>query len=178
MIKKAVNYKEYAENFMEALPGGILLTSKADKVNTMIIGWGTMGRNWSVPVVTVFVREHRFTRDQLDANPEFTLSIPLGKNDPNITKICGSESGRSVDKIKAAGLTLVNGDKVSTPAIAQYPLTLECKIIQSQPIDLSTLESKYLSYYPQDVDGYQTGANKDTHIAYTAKIVDAYILED
>lgn len=178
MIKKAVKYEDYAKNFMEALPGGLLLTSKADKVNSMIIGWGTMGRNWSIPVVTVFIREHRFTRGQLDANPEFTISIPLGKNDPKITKVCGSQSGRDVDKIQKAGLTLVDGNEVSTPAVLEYPLTLECKIIQSQPMDLSTLESKYLSYYPQDVDSYNTGANKDTHIAYTAKIVDAYIIED
>lgn len=178
MIKKKIEYQNYVKHLIDAWPKGILLTSKTDTVNTMIIGWGTIGMNWSAPVVTVFVREHRFTRKQLDTNPEFTISIPLEEADPHITRICGSQSGYRVDKVKEAGLTMIEGNKVSTPSCREYPLTLECKIIQSQPMDLSTLASEYMSFYPQDVDSYHTGSNKDTHIAYTAKIVDAYILED
>ncbi len=175
---KKVKLNEVANTIIEALPKGILLNSKSDQFNSMVIGWGSLGTNWSVPIFTVYVREHRFTRHQLDENPEFTLSIPLDGINPKIAKVCGSQSGRDIDKVKEAGLTLVPAKKVSVEAVKEYPLTLECKIIQKQAMDLSTLESSFLRHYPQDVDSLSTGSNKDTHIAYTAQIVDAYIIED
>ncbi len=175
---KEVKITEVANKIIEALPKGILLNSKSDRFNSMVIGWGELGMNWSVPTFTVYVREHRFTRHQLDENPEFTLSIPLDGIDPKISKVCGSQSGRDIDKVKEVELTLVPAQKVSVEAVKEYPLTLECKIIQKQAMDLSTLEESLLKYYPQDVDGLSTGSNKDTHIAYTAKIVDAYIIEE
>lgn len=59
----------------------------------MIIGWGELGISWALPVFTVYVREGRFTRQQLDANPAFTVSIPVGKIDPKIFRVCGTMSG-------------------------------------------------------------------------------------
>ena len=41
----------------------------------------------------IYIREGRFTREQLDKNPEFTVNIPLeGKLDPGIFNVCGSQS--------------------------------------------------------------------------------------
>ena len=174
---KEIKVSEVAPKMIEALPKGILLNSKSDKFNSMVIGWGVIGVNWSTPIVTVFVREHRYTRHQLDENPEFTLSIPLEGVNPTIQHVCGSISGRDVDKEKEANLTLVDARKVSVPAVKEYPLTLECKIIQKQPMDLSTLDATFLKYYPKDVDGLDTGSNQDTHIAYTAEIVASYMID-
>ena len=53
------------------------------------------------------------------------------------------------DKIKELNLTLVPGETVSVPAIAQLPLTLECKVIYQQDQDLSALEPAYRAHsYP------------------------------
>ena len=156
---KEIKVSEVAPKMIEALPKGILLNSKSDKFNSMVIGWGVIGVNWSTPIVTVFVR------------------IPLEGVNPTIQHVCGSISGRDVDKEKEANLTLVDARKVSVPAVKEYPLTLECKIIQKQPMDLSTLDATFLKYYPKDVDGLDTGSNQDTHIAYTAEIVASYIID-
>ncbi len=44
MKRKEINPFEYAPQILSALNKGVLLTSKADdKVNTMTIGWGTLG---------------------------------------------------------------------------------------------------------------------------------------
>ena len=52
--KKKIDIKDYAGDILKALPGGLLLTTKADdKVNSMVIGWGTFGINWSRPVFAV-----------------------------------------------------------------------------------------------------------------------------
>ena len=70
MPKRKIEISDYANEIIKALPKGVLLTSKADKVNSMVIGWGTLGINWSRPVIAVYVREGRYTKGQLDKNPE------------------------------------------------------------------------------------------------------------
>ncbi|MCB6314249.1 flavin reductase family protein, partial [Gordonibacter pamelaeae] len=71
----------------------------------MTIGWGTLGIDWSSPVFVAYVREHRFTRELLDKNPEFTVNVPFGEYSKKILGICGSKCGRNLDKISEAGLT-------------------------------------------------------------------------
>ena len=179
MERKKIVVAEYAQNILEALPKGILLTSKAgDKVNSMTIGWGTLGIEWSTPIFVAFIREHRFTRELLDKNPEFTVNIPFGDYNKKILGVCGSKCGRNLDKITEAGLTLVDSEIISVPAVKELPLTLECRIVYQQKQDLPALIEAYRTKcYPQDVDGAAVGANRDAHIAYYGEIVSAYILE-
>lgn len=176
---KKINISDYAGDILKALPGGLLLTTKADdKVNSMVIGWGTFGINWSRPVFAVYVREGRFTREQLDKNPEFTINVPVGDYDKNIIAVCGSKSGRDIDKVAEAGLTLVDPEVVSVPAVKEFPLTLECKVIYRQPQQLELLPEEILNrMYPQDVPSTNPMANRDPHVTYYGEIVAAYIAE-
>ena len=179
MQRKKIIVADYAKNILEALPKGILLTSKAgDRVNSMTIGWGTLGIEWSTPIFVAFIREHRFTRELLDKNPEFTVNIPFGEFNKKILGVCGSKCGRNLDKIAEAGLTLVDSEMVSVPAVKELPLTLECKIVYQQKQELPAIFEDYRTkFYPQDVDGSAVGANRDAHIAYYGEIVSAYIIE-
>ena len=176
---KNIDVKDYAGEILKALPKGILLTTKAeDKVNSMVIGWGTFGINWSRPVFAVYVREGRFTREQLDKNPEFTINVPVGEHDNKIISVCGGKSGRNIDKVAEAGLTLVDPQVVSVPAIEEFPLTLECKVIYRQPQELNLLPEDIQSrMYPQDVPSTNPMANRDPHVTYYGEIVAAYIAE-
>ena len=180
MKKHRIDLTDYANDIMKALPKGILLTTKVgQKINSMVIGWGTFGVNWSKPVFVTYVREGRFTREQLDANPEFTVNVPIGDFDRKIIAVCGGKSGRNIDKIKEAGLTPIDAEKISAPAIKEFPLTLECKVIYRQKQDLDALTcDRKADMYPQHVDGTAVGANRDAHVTYYGEIVDAYILED
>jgi flavin reductase (DIM6/NTAB) family NADH-FMN oxidoreductase RutF len=66
-VKREINPFDYAGEICKAMPKGILLTTKAgEKVNTMTIGWGTLGIEWSRPVFVAYVRESRHTRAMLD----------------------------------------------------------------------------------------------------------------
>ena len=92
--------------------------------------------------------------------------------------ICGTKTGRDIDKISETGLTLEESEKVSVPAIRQLPLTLECKVVYKQLQDKNAITEKNNKiFYPQDVDSSASGANKDYHIAYYGQIVSAYIIE-
>ena len=126
----------------------------------------------------MYVREGRYTRELLDENPEFTINVPMGDYDKNIIAICGSKSGRDIDKVVEAGLTLVEAQEVSVPAIKEFPLTLECKVIYRQPQELELLPEEIVKRsYPQDVPSTNPMANKDFHVTYYGEIVAAYIAE-
>lgn len=178
-MKKEINAFDYAGEICKALPGGILLTTKVgEKVNTMTIGWGTIGIEWGKPIFTVFVREGRFTREMLDQNPEFTINVPVESTDKKILGYCGSKSGRDCDKIADLGLTLVEPGEISVPGIKELPITLECKVIYRQTQDLAAITPENQArYYPQDVGSDSPRANRDVHIAYYGQIVGAYLAE-
>lgn len=173
-MKKEVNVWDYAGQIMEHINSGILLTTQADgQVDTMTIGWGTIGVQWGKPIFIAFVRESRYTKQLLDKNGEFTVNVPLGQVDKNILQVCGTKSGRDTDKIGALGLTLEEGETVSVPAIRQLPLTLECKVIYKQDQEPSAIFPEYDARY------YAKGTRNegDYHTAYYGEITAAYIVE-
>ena len=175
---KKINVFDYAETILKALPDGILLTTKADgKVNSMTIGWGYLGFEWVKPMFVTVVRESRYTCEMLAKNKEFTINVPLEAT-PEMQEIlgfCGSMSGRDVDKVEACGLTLIDGEEVSVPAIKELPLTLECKVLYEQEQTVAKL--------PVDIADamYPEGGKKDDqaapHVAFYGEIVAAYIAE-
>lgn len=178
-MKKKINVFAYSQTILEAVQKGVLLTTKnGEKVDTMTISWGTLGIEWARPIFTVFVRQNRFTHEQLEKNPEFTINIPVGLFNRKILGIAGTRSGRNMDKIKELGLTLENPETISVPGIKELPLTLECRVIYKQKQELEAIsEENQKRFYPQDVDGSASGENRDVHTAYYGEIVDAYIIE-
>lgn len=178
-MKEKINVTDYAQQIIKSLAaGGILLNTNGDKFNTMVIGWGHMGVLWNKPTFHVYVRRGRYTKSQLDKTGEFTISVPLGKADAAINKICGWQSGYNIDKVKEAGLELEDAEVISTPGIKQYPLTIECRVLYAQEQDLGKIPDGIREkLYPQDVDGTYPMANRDPHTMYVGEIVDAYIIK-
>ena len=173
-MKRKINVWDYAGEIMEKTGNGVLLTTKADgKVNTMTIGWGTIGIQWGKPIFIAFARQSRLTKEMLDKNGEFTINVPMGEFNKQILGICGSKSGRDMDKIKELDLHLEDAEKISVPGIKELPLTLECKVIYQQDQVLDALEEESRSRY------YASGSVDETnfHTAYYGEILDAYIIE-
>lgn len=174
-MKQKIDAFDYAGHICKAMPKGILITTKRDgKVNSMTIGWGHIGIEWSRPVFVAYVRESRYTREMLDGSADFTINVPYGQVDPKILGFCGTKSGRDMDKIATLDLTPVDGEQVNAPGIKELPLTLECKIlckIKQEPAVIP--EDIQQRYYLKDEQGLQ-----DHHYAYYGQIVDAYIIQD
>ena len=171
MYKKKIDVSDYAGAITKALERGAFLTTKAgDKVNSMVIGWGHVGIVWERPVFIAFVRNNRFTREMLERNPEFTVNVPTGGGNKKAFAVCGSKSGRDTDKIAEAGLTLVDSEVVSVPAVKEFPLTLECRVIYRQEQDFSKL--------PDVIRKQFYGVEPYDHVTYYGLIEAAYIIED
>lgn len=172
MRKEKISVATHAGEMIAALKRCSFLTAKADgRENTMAIGWGTVGVLWNREVFICYVRRSRFTRTLLDKNPEFTVNMPVGEPDGRIVTVCGTMSGRDVDKTAEAGLTLVAGETVSVPAIAELPMTLECRVLYRREQDLSLL-------LPELREKNYPGAEPDPHVVYVGEILDAYVIRE
>ena len=94
-------------------------------------------------------------------------------------KLRGEVSNGMMCSFQELGLTPVEAEKISVPAIRELPLTLECKVVYKQEQDPDQISEKRKKiFYPADVDGSFHGANRDYHTAYYGQILSAYILED
>ena len=168
-MKKFVNAFDYAGDICKAMPQGILMTTKVgEKVNTMTIGWGTIGIQWGKPVFIAFVRDSRHTMDMLNEVGEFTVNVPMGDIDKKILGYCGTKSGRDTDKIADMAMTLEDPEVISVPGIKELPLTLECKVIYRQRQENDKIPADLFDRY------YPAG---DFHTAFYGEIVSAYVIE-
>ena len=168
---KSITPLDYAAQLSNVLCHGILLNTQGEKFNSMVIGWGHIGVIWNKPTFTVYVRQSRYTKPLLDETGVFTISAPVsGKLSPEVMRVCGSQSGRDVDK--AALFTLLPGREIDVPALKEYPLTLECRVLYRQDQALEAIpEALRGRFY-----GHEETRN-DFHTAYIGEIVDAYIAE-
>ena len=173
-MKRIIDPFAYAPQIMNALKTGALLTTKnGDEINTMTIGWGHLGIEWNTPTFIAYVRGCRHTKPMLDSVKEFSVNIPLGQTDRNILKICGTRSGRDMNKISELGLTLEAPETINTPGIRELPLTLECRVIYSQQqIPECVLDGHILTHYSPEKE-----ISHDYHTAYYGQILSAYIIE-
>jgi len=112
----------------------VLITSKnnEDKINVFTVGWiGTACTK--PPMITVAIRPERLSYDYIKESKEFVVNLP-SKDLVKEVDFCGVRSGRQVDKIKEMKLDLEAGISVSTPAIKQCPVAIECKLKEIIPL--------------------------------------------
>lgn len=173
-MKKEIDVLDYASEIMKGLKGGALLTAAANgKANTMSISWGTLGIEWNKNIFTTFVRLSRYTLEFLEKNGEFTVSIPMEGSPRKLISECGTNSGRDMDKAAKFGFNYVDGETVKVPAVKEFPLVLECKVIYKQLQDEKAISPDELEKnYPKDANG-----KRDIHWAFMGEITKAYILE-
>ena len=110
--------------------GGAFLTVKhEERLNTMTIGWGTIGFIWGKLIIMVAVRPSRYTFDILEQSLEFTVSIPFDTSFKDALELCGTKSGRDMDKFEAAGLKPTIAQKIATPVISGAAWHYECNVV-------------------------------------------------
>ena len=142
----------------------LLTAGDRDVCNTMTIGWCQLGRLWSIPVCTVYVRPERYTYAFMESHDYFTVSV-LPLSDRQTAQVCGTKSGRDIDKIKECGLTLRRGAG-DAPFFDEAEWVLVCRKLYAQALDEScVLDERVLHHY---------GAKGGWHRAYTGEVVEAY----
>lgn len=168
---KNVAYAQHFPELMEKMTReGAFLTTKGQDgtVNTMTIGWGSVGYYWNRPVFTCVVRQSRFTDELLGQNPVFTVSVPKDKALDKALAYCGTRSGRDQDKFAVCHLTAQPGTAVDCPVVGEAWLHYECRVKAKKLLSADTLEPDILAA------AYKNG---DMHMAYYGEIVACYVNE-
>lgn len=165
---KPISIKDLNENFVETIGKEWMLVTAGDKehFNTMTASWGGIGYLWNKPVVFVFIRPERYTFEFIEKSEYLTLSF-LGEENKAIHKVCGSKSGREVDKVKETGLKPIATEKGNV-LFEQGRLSLECRKLYITDLK----EENFLdpSVYKQWYDAAHGGL----HRMYVAEITNAW----
>ncbi len=127
----------------------LVTAGSKDSFNTMTVSWGSVGIMWNKPVAFTFIRPQRYTFGFLEKNGMFTMSF-FDEEFRKALQICGTKSGRDIDKVKETGLTpAFTGDGV--PYFEEARLVLVCKKLYAQDLNEdSIIEEAVKSNYSGD----------------------------
>ena len=170
---KQIAWHERTELLERALAGNgafLVARDEAGRANPMTIGWGAVGRIWSIPTFTVLVRRSRYTHGCLLREESFTVSVPKNGDLAAALDFCGHNSGRDMDKAAACGIAFRPGMRVATPVIDGCALYYECRIIVRKQLEKGDFSAPDIreKYYDND----------DHHMIVIGEIVAAYVDPD
>ena len=161
---KEINPKEIEGNLIKAIADEWMLISAGDEsgYNMMTASWGFAGEMWGEDSVVAMIRPQRYTMEFVNNSDYFTLSF-YGDNKA-IHKICGSKSGRDVNKTELTGLTPIFAD--NTVYFEEARLVLVCKKQYVQRLEANFFTQK------EPLKWYE---NKDYHYMIIGKIEKVFI---
>ena len=165
---KKIEIEMLSENFIETIgKEWMLITAGSENnFNTMTANWGNIGYLWNKPVVSVFVRPERYTFEFMERESLFTLSF-MGNEHREIYKICGSCSGRDIDKVKEAKLSPCVTERGGI-YFREARLVMECKMLYADML-------KDSCFFDSSIQERWYGEHGGMHKMYIAEIVNVLI---
>ncbi len=109
----------------------------ADIPNLMTAAWAGIVCS-KPPAVSVSLREATYTHANIVARKAFTVNVPSA-DQAEIADFLGIASGRDGDKFARAGLTATRSALVDAPLVAEFALSLECRLLHTVKLGLHTL---------------------------------------
>ena len=141
----------------------LITAGTKERCNTMTASWGGLGILWGAPMATVYIRPQRYTKQFVDENESFTLSFFPEEYRKQLS-LCGTKSGRDMDKVKECGFTVAEGAG-GAPYFEQAELVLVCRKRMVQKMEESLI--------PADVrEKWYEG---DYHTMYWGEIVETLV---
>jgi flavin reductase (DIM6/NTAB) family NADH-FMN oxidoreductase RutF len=110
--------------------------SDAGKPNVMTAAWGGIACS-KPPCICVSLRAATASHANIVARRAFTVSLP-SRAQTAAADYFGLASGRDVDKFAATHLTAVASELVDAPYVGEFPLVLECALVQTHELGLHT----------------------------------------
>ncbi len=86
------------------------------------------------PFLTLGVRPYRWSYQAIKETGEFVVNLPT-RELLEAVDICGHAAGSREERIKKAGLALIQASQVKAPLVAQCPVNLECRVKEELTLD-------------------------------------------
>lgn len=128
----------------------LITAGNQDKHNTMTASWGGVGELWGKYVSTIYIRPQRYTLEFVEREDFYSLCF-FGPEYRQALSLCGSRSGRDVDKDKETGLT-PRFDQAA-PYYEQARLVFICRKLYRQDMEKDSFLDKSLleKWYDNDL---------------------------
>jgi len=123
-MKKSIGAKDLI------FPAPVLIVgtySNDGKPNAMNVAWGGICSS-NPPCIAISIRENRRTHKNILDKKAFTINIPNEKQVEE-ADFFGLVSGNTYDKFESVNLTAVKGDKIDAPYIEEFPINIECELM-------------------------------------------------
>jgi len=120
-------------------PTPVLVVGSYDaegRANVMVAAWGGIACS-KPPCVSVSLRSATSSHGNIMARKAFTISLP-GEANAAEADYFGLVSGRDHDKFAELGVTAVHSELVDAPYVGEFPLVLECKVVEVHELGLHT----------------------------------------
>jgi len=108
-----------------------------EKHNIMTAAWITQISANPLQLI-ISIDKSRYTHNMISETGEFVVSI-LGSEHKEIAAVCGSRSGRNVDKVKQLKIGTIPSAVVKAPRLAGCLANMECKVVAQYPAGDRTL---------------------------------------
>ncbi|HCU35297.1 MAG TPA: flavin reductase family protein [Armatimonadetes bacterium] len=102
------------------------------KPNIITIGASSVCSS-NPPTVGIAIKPARYSYGLIKASGDFGVNIP-GPEQLEAADRCGWLSGAEVDKFAETGLTAQASRAITSPLVAECPVSLECRLIQTVPL--------------------------------------------
>ena len=134
MSFQEINVREFSMKPFKMIGDQWMLVTAGDQIkyNTMTASWGGIGVMWGKNVAVTVIRPQRYTKEFVESHDCFTLSF-YPEEYKKALSLCGSKSGREIDKAEETGLIPVFDQ--AAPYFEQASLVLVCKSCTPQPMD-------------------------------------------
>lgn len=143
----------------------LLTAGPTTAYNTMTASWGGVGVLWNKNVAWCVVRPVRYTYEFMEKADTFTLTFFEEKYREALL-LCGSKSGRDIDKAAATGLTPISGELGGATTFKQARLVIECRKLYFHDVDPGNfIDPAIDKNYPE----------KDYHRMYVGEIVNCWV---
>jgi len=126
-----------AETLIFPTPTWAVATYDAEeKPNVMTVAWGGICCS-KPPCVAVSLRKATYSYSNIVDRKAFTVNVGSERYVKQMD-FFGMASGRNTDKLKVAGLAPVKSELVNAPYIKEFPMVIECNLLDSIEIGIHT----------------------------------------
>lgn len=125
-------------NMLYPLPAVMVSCKRpGEKPNIVTVAWAATVCS-EPPMLSVSIRPERYSHEIIMETGEFVVNLTT-KQLARATDYCGVKSGRDVDKFKEIGLHEQPSTVIAAPGIAESPVNIECKVVESKLLGSHTM---------------------------------------
>ena len=133
---------------------------KNSRPNAMGVAWATR-TSFDPFLIMISIDHRRYSHEGIKMHGEFVLNYP-SMDQSEAAWICGTRSGRDADKIKLAGLKLVDSKVVKVPTVEGATVAFECYVVNQ-------FETGDHSVFVGKVVGMSGNPDKPKHLYVSSK---------